>query len=477
MSLIRCSFALFLVFSFDVSLLSAPKITEDLVYAVRGGVELKLDLAQPETEDKKRPALVLIHGGGWRRGSPEGYRPVLEEAARQGYVAIAIAYRLAPQFRWPAQWEDVRDAVFWLRAHADDYGIDPSRIGAVGASAGGHLSLLLGTYPVAVGEGHARVQAVVNYFGPTLLNGEEFPERARKIITNFIGGSAMDKPEEYKLASPLTHVSASDAPVLTFHGTADDLVPVKQAQRLHEALTALRVPNTMELLDGRGHGWDGEDVKSTQKRMFAFFDRYLKVSDLPLVAVEDFEQGADRWQPTDTAAWKVVMQDRSRAFYSLVKKRSDYEPKVRSPYNYTVLRDVEVSDFVLDVRIQSTTPDYVHRDLCLFFGFQSPSNFYYVHLGKRADAHANSIFLVNDKPRVSIAKERTNGTNWDDHWHRVRVVRDTESGTIEVYFDDMAKPVMTTVDKTFLHGRVGVGSFDDTGNFDSVRLWGRKHER
>ena len=133
-----------------------------------------------------------------------------------------------------------------------------------------------------------------------------------------------------------------------------------------------------------------------------------------------------------------------------------------------------VTDFVLDVQLRSTEKDYGHRSLCLFFGYQSPTRFYYVHFGKKADAHANSIFLVNEQPRVSIAKERTDGTEWDDHWHRARIRREIDSGRIEVFFDDMEKPVMWTVDHTFGHGRVGIGSFDDRGDFDIVRLWGKK---
>ena len=117
---------------------------------------------------------------------------------------------------------------------------------------------------------------------------------------------------------------------------------------------------------------------------------------------------------------------------------------------------------------------YDHLDLCLFFGYEAPDRFYYVHLGKRADPHAHSIFLVNRKPRVSIAKERTDGTPWDQGWHHVRVRRETQSGLIEVFWDDMEKPVMRAQDRTFLSGRVGLGSFDDTGRFDDIRLWGQK---
>lgn len=196
--------------------------------------------------------------------------------------------------------------------------------------------------------------------------------------------------------------------------------------------------------------------------------------EFPLLFKDDFESGfAKGWQPGDPAAWKVVARDANHV-YALVGQ-SKYQPKVRSPVNISLMEDVNVADFVLEVRLQSSTRDYPHRDLCLFFGYQDPTHFYYVHFGKRADPHANSIFLVNGAPRVSIARTRTDGTNWTDGWHRVKLVRRTQgAGPIEVYFDNMQKPAMTAEDKTFAWGQVGVGSFDDTGNFDDVRLWGRR---
>jgi hypothetical protein len=111
--------------------------------------------------------------------------------------------------------------------------------------------------------------------------------------------------------------------------------------------------------------------------------------------------------------------------------------------------------------------------MCIFFGYQDPSHFYYVHLATKADAHANSIFLVNGEPRVSIAQERTDGTDWGTGYHTIRIERDTKEGTVVVYYDDMTTPVMKTTDKTFLHGGIGFGSFDDTGNIDNVRIWGK----
>ena len=131
-----------------------------------------------------------------------------------------------------------------------------------------------------------------------------------------------------------------------------------------------------------------------------------------------------------------------------------------------------MTDFVLDVDARQTGREYGHRDLCFFFGYQDPSHFYYVHLATKADDHANSIFLVNGAPRVSIAQKRTNGTDWKEGYHHIRIARDTEAGTIKVYFNNMDEPVMETIDKTFLNGTIGVGSFDDTGNFDNFKIHG-----
>jgi thiamine phosphate synthase YjbQ (UPF0047 family) len=147
---------------------------------------------------------------------------------------------------------------------------------------------------------------------------------------------------------------------------------------------------------------------------------------------------------------------------------------VRSPKCIAWINDLTASDFVLEVRMKQTGREYGHRDLCLFFGRTDPTHFYYAHIASKADAHAHTIHLVNGAPRVSIAKERTDGMHWDDQYHRARVVRNTETGLIQVFVDDMTKPVMTAEDKTFPSGGIGIGSFDDTGNFDDVCIWGKK---
>jgi hypothetical protein len=193
---------------------------------------------------------------------------------------------------------------------------------------------------------------------------------------------------------------------------------------------------------------------------------------LPLVFSEDFEKGGDRWSPTDAKAWKI-MEENGNHVYGLFQS-SNYEPPVRSPKSISWIKDLKVSDFVLEAKVKQTSREYGHRDFCVFFGCADPSHFYYVHLATKSDAHANSIFLVNGAPRVSIAKERTDGTSWDNEYHTVRVIRNAQSGLIQVFRDDMKKPIMTAEDKTFTVGRIGFGSFDDVGNVDDVCIWGTR---
>lgn len=174
---------------------------------------------------------------------------------------------------------------------------------------------------------------------------------------------------------------------------------------------------------------------------------------------------SDEWEMTDPECWSL-----SQGTLTLNQKKSRYRPPVRSPLHIAWYQPRQFGDFQMDVEILSTEKDYNHRDACLFFGYQSPSEFYYVHLGKRADPHANQIFIVNKSARKKISLTTTEGTPWDDQWHRVRLVRDIETGQIAVYFDDMTKPVMTANDKSFGKGRIGVGSFDDTAEFRNLMI-------
>jgi len=194
--------------------------------------------------------------------------------------------------------------------------------------------------------------------------------------------------------------------------------------------------------------------------------------DMPLVFTEDFENGADRWQPLDSNAWTIVDENGNHVYSQFAQ--SAYEPPVRSPYNIALIKDLSVSDFVLTVKAKQTSRQYEHRDLCFIFGWIDASHFYYAHIAPAADDYANSIFIVNGEPRVSIAWERTAGTTWvDGKYHDVRIERNARQGTIEVFFNDAPDPIMRAVDTHFLAGRFGLGSFDDTGNFDDVRVWGK----
>lgn len=191
----------------------------------------------------------------------------------------------------------------------------------------------------------------------------------------------------------------------------------------------------------------------------------------PLLFSEDFESGSlSRWAATDPSAWKLEASGGNQVFSQFAQSR--VQTPVRSPFNRAVVAGVSVGSFQLDVDLRSTARDYPHRSLCLFFGYQDPLHFYYVHLGQQTDDHANQIFIVNEAPRTKISTLTSEGTPWDNAWHHVRIVRDVESGAIAVSFDDLERPVMRATDTRFLWGAVGIGSFDDTGEFDNFVLRG-----
>ena len=217
-----------------------PQVDQGITYAVHGGVELKLDLALPPGGGKMRPAVLFIHGGGWAAGDRSAYSGAIREMAGRGFVAATASYRFTDTASWPAQLDDVRAAAAWLRANADRYGIDPRRLGAVGHSAGGHLSLLLGLLPPRQGEEGPCVQAVVNFFGPTDMRTDVFNDFVDGLLEKLAGGSARRSRTSTGTFPRWSTSPGGDAPVLTFQGTDDPLVPVEQARLLHRALDAAR---------------------------------------------------------------------------------------------------------------------------------------------------------------------------------------------------------------------------------------------
>ena len=192
--------------------------------------------------------------------------------------------------------------------------------------------------------------------------------------------------------------------------------------------------------------------------------------ELPLVFQEDFSKDTNNWQPTDDTKWKLTSVDGNQVYELLGV--SKYKPPFRSPHSISLLKGKVVGSFVLTARIQTTQTSRGHRDLCFFFGYQDPSHFYYLHLGEKPDPNSSQIFIVNQAPRTNLILTK-NGIPWKNgEWHNLKIVRDIDSGKIDVYFDDMDKPVKSAVDKTFTWGQIGIGSFDDRGYFDDIVLRG-----
>ena len=192
---------------------------------------------------------------------------------------------------------------------------------------------------------------------------------------------------------------------------------------------------------------------------------------LPLVFEESFAEGVSRWQPTDPEAW-TLSRDGNRAVWGLNRRKSDYQPKVRSPHNIALVKNINLTDTVITFEVKSTLDTGNHRDCCVFFNYRDAEHFYYVHLGARPDPNSGQIMIVDGAPRRPLT-ENTRPVPWDDDWHVVKLERDAQSGRIAVYFDDMDRPLMEATDRTFTAGQVGIGSFDDMNNFANVKVYGR----
>jgi acetyl esterase/lipase len=259
------------------------EFTSDVTYATVNGEELKLNLSRPKDASGKLPCVLVIHGGAWRGGHRNVHNDITWNFAKAGYVSATLSYRLVPKHLFPAQVQDVKAAARFLRANAEKYGIDADRFGAVGFSAGAHLSMILGTMDKSdglddVGE-HAdqssKVQCVVSYFGPADFN-LPLPDASRGLVVDFLGGTKEQKQEAYNRASPVTYVNGGDAPTLIFQGTKDPLVPHDQAIAMVEAMTKAGVPGRVEFLLGASHGWPNPELNRTIRETFAFFDQHLK---------------------------------------------------------------------------------------------------------------------------------------------------------------------------------------------------------
>ncbi|MEM6364403.1 MAG: hypothetical protein AAF745_08250 [Planctomycetota bacterium] len=174
------------------------------------------------------------------------------------------------------------------------------------------------------------------------------------------------------------------------------------------------------------------------------------------------------WEFLDAATWRAS-GDANNGTIEITARKSDYQPPTRSPGHVGLVRNLIIGDCEIRFRVRSTKDTGNHRDCCVFFGYQDSSHFYYCHLGAKPDPHSGQIMIVDDAPRLALTTN-DKPTPWDDDWHEVLLRRDTRSGLIEVYFDDMATPHMSVVDHTFGEGRVGIGSFDDLNEFDDFTI-------
>lgn len=272
---------------------TVPKLKEatirldtGIVFGKGGTTELKLDLAVPQGEGPF-PAILCLHGGGWIGGERQKMRGTIEEMARKGYVAISPDYRLAPRDRFPAQIEDCKAAVRWLRANAAKYRVNPERIGVFGFSAGAHLACLLGVTGKNDGlegeggnaEQSSAVQAVVSFFGPTDFTQPVWCKEVREQhLVPFLGGTADEKADVYRRASPLTYAGKNAPPFLFVHGTDDAIVPIQQSEALAEKLRQAGMSARLIAVDGEGHGWgwSHEHRIVSIAEMMKFFDETLK---------------------------------------------------------------------------------------------------------------------------------------------------------------------------------------------------------
>ena len=244
----------------------------DLDYSGAGNPRQMLDLFLPESRsaDQKLPLLVFIHGGGWRNGNKTSGLGRIAPFLQDGRMAGAsVGYRLSAEAQWPAQIHDCKAAIRFLKAHADQYGIDADRIAVMGTSAGGHLVAMLGvTGDVPDLEGEigehgdrsSEVACVVNFFGPSDLlsmNGEggtmdhEAPDSPESLM---LGGPMLERRELARQASPINHVSKADEPMLIVHGDEDPLVIFSQSVKLEKALEAAEVSAVLIKVEGGGHG-------------------------------------------------------------------------------------------------------------------------------------------------------------------------------------------------------------------------------
>ena len=285
-------------------------ISSDLSYAANDNPRQTLDLYLPRLSEKTNttkslPVIVFIHGGAWRAGDKRsGLGRLAPFVASGDYAGVSIAYRLTNEAKWPSQIHDCKAAIRWVRANAKKHNLDPGKIAVWGSSAGGHLVAMLGTSgEVEALEGKigphlnesSQVEAVINFFGPSeiLTMGDHpssmdhnAPDSPESIL---LGGPILENKEQARSASPITHITKNDPPILNVHGTADRLVPYPQSVTFHQKLIAAGVSSNLITITEGGHGNFGQATPQVNGVVSAFLSKYLLADKSVSIKNQEFQ--------------------------------------------------------------------------------------------------------------------------------------------------------------------------------------------
>lgn len=256
-------------------------------YCKGGTKDLLLDVIEPLSREKKRKALLFVHGGGWVAGSREDYHFLMKLAALQGYVAFGADYRLATEAVFPAQIEDLKCAVRWIRAHADEYAVDTEKVGAVGASAGAHLVAMLGaTNQKSEYDGQGGYQEYSDDIQAMILHGGVYDltqsmvnrtirEDARGVVNILLGARAAQNPESFVKISPIFQITKDAPPTLLLHGEDDPIVFAEQSVIMGAYMKEIGANVDLVVIPKSGHGDFGQNPEEVGKIFFYFLQKNL----------------------------------------------------------------------------------------------------------------------------------------------------------------------------------------------------------
>ncbi len=270
---------------------AATKVDWGVTYCRPGSVSLKMDIYYPNGLTGTAPAVIWVHGGGWELGGRQltADAPGFNDLLAQGFIIASIDYRLAPNYQFPAQIEDVKCSIRFLRAKASRYHVDSAHIGIWGASAGGHLAALAGLAGPSAGfEGKgyndqsSAVQAVVDMFGPADLEAPGYVTNNPDIAKKVFGALPGQPTDVFKRASPTSYVAKDAPPFFILQGDSDRIVPATQSQELYDRLHAAGADVALLMVQNADHGFmpRGGPIQPTQEQInaliVAFFQRTLR---------------------------------------------------------------------------------------------------------------------------------------------------------------------------------------------------------